>query len=368
MKKNQVNSMFNEDTKRKHVIVTYIVIISCIFIIFLVSLFIYISKYQVQYAKYSENSNVDYEVYYKKNNEFFEDEKIGENGQYISELIDYIKANFSYNLSLKEKEVSYQYKYRIEANVIVSDKTTKRTLYKYDDVLLDNKEVQTSENSANIEETVNINYNKYNDLILDFVNSYNLDDAVSTLYVNLYVDVVGSCDNVDYESSNESVTTLEIPLTNRTMAIDITDNLVNNEDNVMICSEPLPINILYVIISLVSLVVDVILVIYLIIYIRNTRSAKTIYELELKRILNNYRSYIQKVNTKFNLKEYQVLKIDNFTDMLEIRDTTNQPILMVENGEKNSAYFIIPTSTKILYTYCIKVCNIQKELDENNVR
>lgn len=230
--------------------------------------------------------------------------------------------------------------------------------------MLETKEVITSNRDASINEQVKIDYNKYNDLIIDFINSYNLDDVISTLNVNLYVDVTGTCNNLDYSSNTEAITTLEIPLTHRTMAIDITDNLVNNEDNVMVCRNPLPINILYLIISLAAIVVDLVIVGYLIIYIRNTRSAKTIYEKELKKILSNYRSYIQKVNTKFNLSTYQVLKIDNFTDMLEIRDTTNQPILMVENGQKNSAYFIIPTSTKILYTYSIKVSDIEEEMQE----
>ena len=96
-------------------------------------------------------------------------------------------------------------------------------------------------------------------------------------------------------------------------------------------------------------------------YIRNSRSARTVYEIELKKILNNYRSYIQKVNSKFDLTGYQALKVDNFTDMLEIRDTTSQPILMVENSTKGGAYFIIPTSSKILYVYSIKISDYENK-------
>ena len=68
----------------------------------------------------------------------------------------------------------------------------------------------------------------------------------------------------------------------------------------------------------------------------------------------NYGSYIQKVNNELELEGYQVLKIDTFHDMLEIRDTIQSPILMVENKEKTRTYFVIPSS-KILYTYCLKV-------------
>ena len=48
--------------------------------------------------------------------------------------------------------------------------------------------------------------------------------------------------------------------------------------------------------------------------------------------------------------------------MLELRDTTNQPILMFENVEKKSTYFIIPTNTKLLYMYSITVRKIEKEM------
>ena len=362
MKKNQVDVIFNEDAKRNNTIIAYSIFIVVIFIISIFFLLIYINKNQVQYVKYSETSNIKYDVYLK-DNEYFNKNFLPANNQYISELIDHIKANFRYDLLLKENVSSYNYTYRIEANVEVVDKITKRSLYTYDETLLDSKTITSNRRNVSINENIDIDYNKYNDLILDFTSTYNLNDAESMLYINMYVGVKGSCDNDD-EDNNESVTTLEIPLTYKTMSIDIVDNLVNNDDNVMVCSKPLVINIVFLIISIIFFFFDIVLIVDLLYFVRKTRSAKTIYEKELKKILNNYRSYIQKVNTKFDLDGYQVLKIDNFTDMLEIRDTTNQPILMVENGNKNSAYFIIPTTTKLLYTYCIKVSDIAKERNE----
>ena len=72
------------------------------------------------------------------------------------------------------------------------------------------------------------------------------------------------------------------------------------------------------------------------------------------------------MNNDFNFKSYELLKIDTFTDMLEIRDTIRQPILMRENNEKTGAYFIIPSSTKLLYIYRLKVSDIEKEIIEKN--
>ena len=158
--------------------------------------------------------------------------------------------------------------------------------------------------------------------------------------------------------------TLSIPLTQKTMAIDLSNKLINTEDNLMVCSRPSPLNYIYLIISFILCVVGLSFIVKLIIYTNNTRTAKNVYDKELKKLLNNYGPYIQKVDGTFNLRGYQALKIETFEDMLEIRDTIQQPILMVENTKQNGVFFIIPSNTKILYIYSIKVSDIEKELQK----
>ena len=365
MKKNQVDIIFNEDSKRKQKIIICVLGIITVFVISFAFLFVYFNKNKVQYVKYDEASNVDYKVYLK-NNDFFDDTYLEKNNQYISSLVDYIKVNFNYKLSLGQENVEYKYSYRIEANIKVTSRVTNKNLYNYTDILLNNKEFTNSDMETEINEWVNVDYNKYNELIKRFVSVYNLDNADSYLTISMYVKVLGSCEDFTEDTDNESVTSLVIPLTNNDIGIDITNNLINNVDNVMICGNPSIYNAIYLILFIFIFILGVVLLVILFKYIENTRSAKGIYDRELKKILNNYRSYIQKVNSKFDLRGYQVLKIDTFSDMLEIRDTVNQPILMVENQDKSGVYFIIPTNSKLLYTYCIKVSDIQKKMDNEN--
>lgn len=110
---------------------------------------------------------------------------------------------------------------------------------------------------------------------------------------------------------------------------------------------------------------DIYLIVSLIRYVISTRTAESIYDNELKKILNNYRSYIKKINNQFDLSGYQVLKIDTFTDMLEIRDTIQEPILMIENKDKTGTYILIPSKTKILYSYGLKVSDIKKQMKDD---
>ena len=202
-------------------------------------------------------------------------------------------------------------------------------------------------------------------MIKKFITTYDLNGSISTLEVKMYVKVLGNCDKTENANTN-NVISLTIPLTTKTVAIDMDYNVLTSDvENVMICSDGNN-NILYLIISIVLFIIDIVFIIMLFIYINNTRTAESIYHRELRKILNNYKSYIQKVNNEIDLKDYKIMKIDSFTDMLEIRDTIEEPILMTENKDKNSAYFVIPSKTNILYTYSINVKDIEKKMNLDN--
>ena len=365
MKRNQVNDIFGQDTKRRRTIILYAIVISIIFALSFYTLFYYFNKSRVEYIKYSENSSAKYNVHLKEN-EFYKEDTLNEDNQYISELIDYISAQFSHNISVEKTDYKYIYSYRIEANAMVIENATGKNIYNYKETILSKKEFTSSDKDTFINENIVIDYNKYNELISKFIQTYSLIETDNILKVDLIVSMEGACDGAEESDVHESITTLEIPLTSRTVSIDTKSNLVSEDENVMLCIRPSTSYIAYLVAAIVLALIGILVLIRLAVYIVNSRTAKTVYDKELKRILNNYRSYIQKINNNFAFRGYQVLKVETFTDMLEIRDTTNQPILMVENGGKDSVYFVIPTATKILYTYGIRVSDIQKEMNRKD--
>ena len=48
---------------------------------------------------------------------------------------DYIKANFKYNISFLEKDINYNYKYKIVANISVLDNEDKEKLYEENEII-----------------------------------------------------------------------------------------------------------------------------------------------------------------------------------------------------------------------------------------
>lgn len=364
MKRNQVNSILINQTRRRNTVLAFICLIIVVFSIAFSFFMIYAERNKIQYVSFEEDSNIDYQVYYKEN-AFFEDNYLNEDKQYISSLIDNINTQFNYKISLDEKDVEYKYTYRIDANVIVRDKDNKNPFYDKTETLLEEKEKVSSVSVVEINEDIKIDYNEYNNLIKKFVSVYGLENAEAYLNINMYVNVVGSCEEFLENDEKERVITLSIPLSKKTIAIETVDNIVSDSSNVLQCNTVPENNILLLIIAISFSMTGVCLIIITIRYEVKTRTAETIYEKEMKKILNNYGSNIQMIGNEFDFSNYQLLKIEEFNDILEISDKLRQPILMKENYEKNGAYFLIPSNTNLLYVYRLKVSDIEKEINKN---
>ena len=337
--KTQLSEILKKDIKRNKTITKYlsfIVIISTILISFIT---LYIENNKIKYIKYTEQGNVDYKVYLKKNN-FFEEKYLEENKEYISSLIDNVQAQFKYNLSIEQENIINKYTYKILSNVKVTDKTTKKNLYDKTEILMPEKENLLDQKQINIKETVEIDYNKYNDLINKFISIYEVGNIDSELTVNMIIDIMDSNEKI-----NEPIITLRIPLTTNTMDIDIKNNVIKYKKEKKY-------NLLFILISVISLLIDLVLIIKLIIYIKKTRNIITKYKKEKKKILRNYSQYIQKIDNRIDYEKYEQINVSTFTDLLEIRDAMQSPILMIE--EKNCTKFIIPTEN-ILYIYTVKI-------------
>ena len=96
---------------------------------------------------------------------------------------------------------------------------------------------------------------------------------------------------------------------------------------------------------------------FFIFYVYSTRNEDINYSIKVNKLYNSYRSYIQKLANGFDDNGYQILQLGSFIDMLTIRDTIMSPILMSENEDQTMTRFLIPTDTKVLYVYEIKVEN-----------
>lgn len=366
MKRKQVNKILSFQTRRRKNVFLFILGILITFLISSIFLIAFITGNKLHYVKYTEENKSTYKVYLKEN-EFFNNNYLEKDNEYISSLIEQIEANFNYELSVEEK-VTYKYTYKVESEVYVKRKGSVENLYKDKQILLNSIHATTNDTEIKIDEQISIDYNTYNNLMKKFVNIYGLDDIESILTVNMYVNVLGECDSFAKTANKESIISVKIPLTTRVVDVELSDNLMSNENNLIECKKTSEVTIIYIVLALVFIIVCLIITYKMIKYIVKTRTAENIYQKKLKKILNNYGSYIQTLGNNVDFTKYQMLHINTFEDMLEISETISQPILMKENSEKTGAYFLILTNSKVVYVYRLKVETIEEDLKKERIK
>ncbi len=354
MNKKEINRQLN--------IKNLIAIITVSLLIALFFLFIYISNNKGQYITYNENSNVDYKVYLKQN-DFYKKEYLDKDKSYVASLINTISTNFKYNLSFSPK-TKYKYSYRIAIEIDVEDEKDNSSIYHVSEDLV-TKTLSENVGDLEINEDLSVNYSQYNNRISKFKDIYDLNNIVSKLNINLYVNIQ-DIENATKDLKERKVSSLTIPLTEKTVSVDIGDeSIVNNNKQIDLVRTTD--SVWAISASILFFFVSIIYTMFLILYSRKTRTAQMIYEKEIKSIMNNYDSYIQKINGSYDIGTSQVLKIETFNDMLEIRDTLRQPILMLENEQKNGTFFIIPATNSIIYTYALRVVDIKAKIDGKEI-
>lgn len=307
---------------------------------------------QNTFVTYTESGKADYQVYLN-NNEFYAEEFLDENHAYVSALIDEITATLSYDMNVNSSKASYEYSYFVDAKVEVLDKDSGAPLYDPVYEILPETTETGSGKTLSISQPVTLDYGKYNLEAAEFVSAYDLSGTNSTLVVTLHVNVLSNCpDYANAEEGNYNVE-LRIPLNKTTLKITTSTTVPETENKVLACNNGGA--ILFKVLTAGLTIAAVVWGVLLVLYILRTRDRHIDYARRVSKILSSYKSYIQKINNPFDASGYQVLNVDTFPELLEIRDTLQMPILMYEDEDKTCSEFVIPASNGLLYRHEISV-------------
>ena len=330
------------------------VIIVVLTLAVLISSIVSIQLNKKYYIGYREGGSIDYNVFLKES-EFFEESYLGKDQSYVASLIDRIIADFSYEIDMDTDDVNYRYSYDITSRLEIIDDTSKVAIFnpEYELVSKQNRS-QNSSSRLRINEIVVINYDEYNDLANKFLETYALTSTTSNIVVTLKVDVLSDCNAFTGSAVDTYTSELRIPLTTKTVNIAMTSAVPNEEAKMIACTRGIG-SEAFKTTAIVLAVVDALMILLLVAFICLTRTPDITYTSRVKKILSQYKSYIQKINNIFDTYGYQIIMVDTFDELLEIHDTIQAPILMYENEDKTCAKFMIPTDAKLLYVYRIEV-------------
>ena len=339
---------------REKWIFTQSVIIAVVTIAILISSIVSYQLNKTYYIGYKESGHIDYNVFLKEN-EFYDSLYLEKDQSYVASLIDKIVTDFNYEIDMDAENVNYKYSYTINSNLEILDSTTNVPLFnpQYELVNVQNK-LQNTSNRLVIDEIVVLNYDEYNDLASKFIETYSLSNTKSNIVLKLEVDVLSDCNAFSGSSVETYTSELRIPLTTETVNVKMTSSVPDSESKMLACARGAGSEV-FKTTAIVLGVIDALLILLLIAFIYLTRTPDITYAAKVKKILSQYKSYIQKIKNLFETHGYQVVLVDTFDELLEIRDTIQSPILMYENEDNTCTKFMIPTDSKLLYLYEIKV-------------
>lgn len=308
-------------------------------------------------ATYVEGGSVDYDVKYKPN-DYFEEEWQPSGLSYVTELVEDIKAKFKYTYELDAPDLYYEFEYGLKMLIEIRDNTTKKIINSEEETLISGmKGTQCSNVPLEISVDQTIPFDEYNLRIMEMVETLRLD-ATSTIRLTLDVKTKTSA------GVNNYTTSLVIPANQRTFETSTAASAPSGVENtVVIHEEPESklITVLLIVLSSLELALFVLFVLYVVL----TRNHDINYANKVRKLYSSYKSFIQRIVNGFDVEGYEILLVSSFNEMLSIRDTIQSPILMSENTDQTRTQFFIPTATKILYLYEIKVENYDEIYGSN---
>lgn len=307
---------------------------------------------------YRQTSNLDYKVYLKEN-EYYKEPYLSKNMQYIASLIDNVDVNFNYNFNVNQN-IDYKYTYYIKADVSITDTSDKsKIIYSKTDKLTEpNTVINENSTGFNINQNVKINYAKYNDLVKAFKSSYAIN-ADSNLILSLCVEIEDEKGNKIRSLESNDAMKLTIPLTEQMIDISMDYKEINNSNNVSVYKDFSISNKVTFVLSIIFFLISLAFLVRLFIFIKKTTAKKTVYDITLSRILREYDRVIVNSKKIVDLND-DVIDVNNFNELLDVRDNLEKPIIFSEIHKGQKSVFIVKTANET-YRYILKLVDLEKE-------
>ncbi len=307
----------------------------------------------------SENGTVDYTVHLK-DNDFYSNKFLrkgdSEANNYIASLINTFDVNFIYENKFSNI-VDYEYEYSVDCKTLVTDKNdSSKILYSKDEVLIDTKKEEGKDSGFDINESVTIDYGKYNSYVSSFKEKYSLDvDSSVILTMNIYRKASYGSKEIPAKSSTLTMT---IPLTKNTVDISINTSELANNFNIPIDENIIAHKSLFYL----GIVLCSISVILFALVLLLTRKKNDIYRRTVDGILKNYdRLIITSSQPSIDESIYKnKVRVMSVEELLDVNELTKEPIIYYEVIPDEKSYFII-LKQDTLYKLTISRAYLEKE-------
>lgn len=295
-----------------------------------------------------EKGDVNYLVCLKDNN-FFEDQCLNSNMSYVASLINNISLNFNYQFNGNIDDLINNVDYQVNAKLIIENIDTKAKYYEKEFELVSKTDDIVSNNGSlyDLNKNINIDYEYFNNIANSFKSQYGVN---SQSYLEVYLNINKYSSYQDIPKS--SLISVKIPLSQKAIEIKFNTQNINNSIDKSITSKSLIINGYFKFIAGVLLLLfSFVFLVVIVMIINNYRKKVSKYNKFINKILREYDRLIVETSTVPNIDDYNVLVINSFNELVDVRDNLRSPIMYCDVlSEKESLFYIINGNNLYLYT------------------
>lgn len=298
---------------------------------------------------FQEKGNVKYSVCLK-DNDFFEDECLDSDMSYVASLIKNIPLDFNYQFNGNFDNLVSSVDYEIVAKLIIENNDTKTKYYekKY---VLNPKTTDSVKNNGtlyNLDKKVNINYEHYNNIATNFKSKYGVD---SQSYLEVYLNTYNNVNSNYKDIPTSEQISVRIPLSQKAIEIKFNTQEINKSIDKYVSSKSIVINgYLKFIVGIVFLFLSLIFLSFTFVIIKKYTKKISKYDKFINKILKEYDRLIVETATFPDEKDYNVLLINNFNELVDVRDNLRSPIMFYNiKDHKMSKFYILNDNNLYLY-------------------
>ena len=366
-KVNHSNNRKVKTNSKRQVVIKRLISSSIIFLVFIVAGTVLLNnsfKFNSEkITKYSEKSNLDYKVYLQKN-EFYEQQYLGKDMLYVASLIDNVLIDFDYNFQ-SENDEDIDFTYSIAATLTISNALNTKSYFVKSYKLMEDKTINmVNANIQNIHEQIKIDYPYYNALANSFKNQYGLDTE-SKLTVYMIINKKNT-ENSNFVMDTDSIMNIAIPLSERAVDISLDYKEINETRNIVEKQNVALRSIITFGLAIVLIVVALIMLVRAMRAFNKLLRKKSVYDKFVGKILKEYDRLIAESTTLMSFEGKEVIKINKFTELLDIHDNLQKPIMYYSVMEHESCYFYI-NNDNVIYILTINKADLEEQNEEKKV-
>ena len=314
---------------RKKDAFVFIVLFVITVLTMLYSVYLWYASYEDGEEKilhYNEDMKLNYKVFLKEN-DFYEDDYLGEDYNVIASSIDKVEIDFNYLLNTSNYVRGQSY-YTINSKIVAYQKIDDKKVWNNEKVIKD-KIITLYENDTldvNSKDSFSIDYQEYKKLMSDYQKNYGVS-LIGQLIVE--IEVNSNLEYADFKDEikfNERVATVTMSLTDPIVTIKKSVPKLS-DNNQVIEKMSSTINYLKLGLAIFAFVGGIIMSIYLGRILVKLFGYDSVYVRKLSKILRTYNSVIVSVE-KIDVDNGQkILNVQSFDELLDAQFELRVPIL-----------------------------------------